>query len=165
MLNVFSRFLHPLRQRIALLRSAKLIFVLPMFIVSEYDSFRFSLSFSASFWTPDVPLLSTWPLLLFQNLSSGKPHVCRTSSKTHAAKSSRTCPKQLGHHLLKPHHPYQRCRSQHNEHHFLVACILFAHHCLKTPDRHNSRKKQPLASLVNKQIETFLANDLMTQVM
>ena len=40
----------PLRQRIALLRSAKLIFVLIKFIVCEYDSFHFSLSFSASFW-------------------------------------------------------------------------------------------------------------------
>ena len=40
----------PLRQRIALLGSAKLIFVLIKFTVSEYDSFRFSLSFSASFW-------------------------------------------------------------------------------------------------------------------
>ena len=40
----------PLRQRIALLKSAKLIFILIKFIVSEYDSFRFSLSFSASFW-------------------------------------------------------------------------------------------------------------------
>ena len=38
-----------LRQRIALLRSAKLIFVLIKFIVSDYDSLRFSLSFSASF--------------------------------------------------------------------------------------------------------------------
>ena len=54
MLDVFLRFLHPLRQRIALLRSAKLIFVLIKFIVSEYDSFRFSLSFSASFWTAFV---------------------------------------------------------------------------------------------------------------
>ena len=50
MLDIFLRYLHPLRQRIALLRSAKLIFVLIKFIVSEYDSFRFSLSFSASFW-------------------------------------------------------------------------------------------------------------------
>ena len=50
MLDVFLRFLHPLRQRIALLRSAKPIFVLIKFIVSEYDSFRFSLSFSANFW-------------------------------------------------------------------------------------------------------------------
>ena len=55
-LNIFFKkgqlkFLHPLRQRIALLRSAKLIFVLIKFIVSEYDSFRFSLSFSASFWS------------------------------------------------------------------------------------------------------------------
>ena len=40
------RFLHPLR----LLESAILIFVLIKFFVSEYDSFRFSLSFSASFW-------------------------------------------------------------------------------------------------------------------
>ena len=44
---VFKIFLHPLRQRIALLRSAKLIFALLKFIVSEYDSCRFS----ASFWT------------------------------------------------------------------------------------------------------------------
>ena len=50
MLGVFSSFLHPLRQRIALLGSAKLIFVLIKFIVSEYDSLRFSLSFLASFW-------------------------------------------------------------------------------------------------------------------
>ena len=40
----------PLRQRIALLRGAKLIFLLIEFFVSEYDSFRFSLSFCASFW-------------------------------------------------------------------------------------------------------------------
>ena len=33
----------------ALLKSSKLVFVLIKFIVSEYDSFRFSLSFSASF--------------------------------------------------------------------------------------------------------------------
>ena len=39
------------KARIALLRSAKLIFFLIKFIVSEYDSFRFWLSFSASFWT------------------------------------------------------------------------------------------------------------------
>ena len=50
MLEVFLRFLHPLRQKIALLRSAKFISVLIKFIVSEYDSFRFSFSFSASFW-------------------------------------------------------------------------------------------------------------------
>ena len=50
MLDVLLRFLHPLKQRITLLRGAKLIFVLVKFIVSEYDSFRFSLSFSASFW-------------------------------------------------------------------------------------------------------------------
>ena len=50
MLDLFSRFLHPLRQRIALLKSAKLIFLLLKFIVSEYDSFRFSFNFSASFW-------------------------------------------------------------------------------------------------------------------
>ena len=41
---------YPIRQKIALLRSAKLISVLLKFIVSENDSFRFSLSFSASFW-------------------------------------------------------------------------------------------------------------------
>ena len=49
-LDVFLRFLHLLRQRIAHLRIAKLIFVLIKFIVSEFDLFRFSLSFSASFW-------------------------------------------------------------------------------------------------------------------
>ena len=49
-LDVFLRFLHLLRQRIALLRIAKLIFVLIKFIVSEFDLFRFSLSFSAIFW-------------------------------------------------------------------------------------------------------------------
>ena len=43
MLDVFLKFLHPLRQRIALLRNAKLIFVIIKFIVSEYDSFRFCL--------------------------------------------------------------------------------------------------------------------------
>ena len=37
MLDVFLRFLHPLRQRIALLRSAKRIFVRIKFIVSDYD--------------------------------------------------------------------------------------------------------------------------------
>ena len=51
MLDVLLRLLHPLRHRIALLRKAKLIFVLIKFIVSEYDSFRFSISFSASFLT------------------------------------------------------------------------------------------------------------------
>ena len=51
MLDVFLRFLHPLRQRIALLRNAKSIFVLMEFIVFEYVLFRFSLSFSACFWT------------------------------------------------------------------------------------------------------------------
>ena len=49
-LDVLLRFLHTLRQRIALPRDAKLIFVLIKLIVSEYDSFHFSLSFSASFW-------------------------------------------------------------------------------------------------------------------
>ena len=46
--------------------------------------------------------------------------------------------------------------------------LLFAHHCLKAPARSNSRKKQSLASLVNKQMAAFLEfdiNDLMTQVM
>ena len=43
--------MHTLRQWIALLRSAKLIFVFMKLNVSEYDSFRFPLSFSASFWT------------------------------------------------------------------------------------------------------------------
>ena len=52
MLDVFLRFLHPLRQRIALLKSAKLIFVLIKFIVSEYDSFRVSLSFWMVFVEP-----------------------------------------------------------------------------------------------------------------
>ena len=51
MMDVFLGFLHSLRQSIALLRSAKLIFVLIKIIVSEYDSFRFSLSFSANLWT------------------------------------------------------------------------------------------------------------------
>ena len=51
MLFVFLSFLHPPRQRIALLRSAKLILVLTEFIMWEYDTFRFSLKFSASFWT------------------------------------------------------------------------------------------------------------------
>ena len=51
MLDVFLGLLHPLRQRIALIRSAKLIFVLIKLFVSEYDSLRFSLSFSASSWT------------------------------------------------------------------------------------------------------------------
>ena len=37
-------------QRTALFRSAKFIFVLMKFILSEYDSFRFSLNFSAGFW-------------------------------------------------------------------------------------------------------------------
>ena len=46
---IFKIFAPP-RQRIALLRRAKLIFVLIKFIVSEYESFRFWLSFSASFW-------------------------------------------------------------------------------------------------------------------
>ena len=48
------KILHPLRQRIALLRRAKRNFVSIKFIVSEYDSFCFSLSFSASFWTAFV---------------------------------------------------------------------------------------------------------------
>ena len=38
------------KQRIALLRMLKHVFVLIKFIVSEYDPFRFSLSLSASFW-------------------------------------------------------------------------------------------------------------------
>ena len=48
---IFKSFAHPppLRHRIALLRSAALIFVLIKFVVSENDSFRFSLSFSGSF--------------------------------------------------------------------------------------------------------------------
>ena len=50
MLDVFLGFLQPLRQRIAVLRRAKLLYVFIKFIVSEYESFRFSLSFSASFW-------------------------------------------------------------------------------------------------------------------
>ena len=50
-LDVILSFLHPLRQKIAILRSAKLTLVLMKFIVSEYDSFRFSLNFSATFWT------------------------------------------------------------------------------------------------------------------
>ena len=50
-LDVFLNFLYPLRQRIALLRSAKFIFVLIKFLVSEYDSFCFSLSFPANFLT------------------------------------------------------------------------------------------------------------------
>ena len=45
------KILHPLRQKISLLRRAKLNFALVEFIVSEYDSFHFSLKFSASFWT------------------------------------------------------------------------------------------------------------------
>ena len=49
MLIVFVSFLHSQRQRIELLRIAKLFFVLIRFIVSEYDSFRFSLNLSASF--------------------------------------------------------------------------------------------------------------------
>ena len=58
MLDAFLRFLHPLRQRIAHLRSANLIFVLIKLFESEYDYFRFSLSFwkirfygSEQFWT------------------------------------------------------------------------------------------------------------------
>ena len=47
---IFKCFTPP-RQRIGLLRRAKHVFVLLKFIVSEYDSFRFSLSSSASFWT------------------------------------------------------------------------------------------------------------------
>ena len=47
----FLNFLHPLRQRIALLRSAKPILVLIKFVGSEYDPLRYSLNFSASFWT------------------------------------------------------------------------------------------------------------------
>ena len=46
----FLKIFAPLRQRIAFLKSAKLIFILLTFFVSEYDSFRFSLSFSAGFW-------------------------------------------------------------------------------------------------------------------
>ena len=51
MLDVFLRFLHPIRQKIVLLRSAKPIFVIMEFIAFEYILFRFSLSFSACFWT------------------------------------------------------------------------------------------------------------------
>ena len=46
--------------------------------------------------------------------------------------------------------------------------LLFVHHCLKAPARSYYRKKQSVASLVNKQTAAFLEldiNDLMTQAM
>ena len=76
MLDVFLRFLHPLRQKIALLRSAKLVFALIKFIVSEYDSFRFSLSFSASFWTVFVEPGAAPPV---HAKISGTKLLCSTS--------------------------------------------------------------------------------------
>ena len=51
MLSNYVIFLHSLRQKAALLRNAKLIFVLTNFFVSEYDLFRISFNFSANFWT------------------------------------------------------------------------------------------------------------------
>ena len=76
MLDGFLRFLHPVRQRIALLRSAKLIFVLIKIIVSEYDSIRFSLSFSASFWTVVVEPAVASPV---HAKISGLKLLCSTS--------------------------------------------------------------------------------------
>ena len=76
MLDLFLRFLHPLRQRIALLRSAKLIFVLMKFIESEYDSFRFSLSFSASFGMVFVEPGAAPPV---HSKISGTQLLCSTS--------------------------------------------------------------------------------------
>ena len=66
----------PLRQRIALLKSAKLIFILIKFIVSEYDSFRFSLSFSASFWMVFVEPGAAPPI---HAKISGTKLLCSTS--------------------------------------------------------------------------------------
>ena len=51
MLFVYVIFLHSLRQKAALLRNAKYISVLRNCFVSEYDLFRISFNFSASFWT------------------------------------------------------------------------------------------------------------------
>ena len=51
MFFVYEIFLHSLSQKAALLRNAKLIFLLTNFFVSEYNLFRISLNFSASFWT------------------------------------------------------------------------------------------------------------------
>ena len=76
MLEVFLRFVHPLRQRIVLLKSAKLIFILIKFIVSEYDSFRFSLSFSASFWMVFVEPGAAPPI---HAKISGTKLLCSTS--------------------------------------------------------------------------------------
>ena len=45
------KFLRSVRRRIALFSSAKFIWVLAKFIVSETDSFRIFQSLSASFWT------------------------------------------------------------------------------------------------------------------
>ena len=64
MLIVFLSFLHSLRQRIELLRIAKLILVLIKFILSEYDSFRSSLNLSASFWMIFVEPVAAPPVNL-----------------------------------------------------------------------------------------------------
>ena len=76
MLNVILSFLHPLRQRIALLRSAKVIFVLIKILLSEHDSFGFSLSFSASFWTVFVEPGAAPPV---HAKVSGTKLLCSTS--------------------------------------------------------------------------------------
>ena len=69
-------FLHPLRHRTALLRNAKLIFVLIKFMVSEYDSFRFSLIFSASFW---IVFVEPGTLPPVHAKISGRRLLCSTS--------------------------------------------------------------------------------------
>ena len=73
-------FLHPRRQRIALLRSAKLILCLSKFFVSGYDSFRFSLNFSASFWTVFVePSSSSYDAFTDASASTYVRPICRRS--------------------------------------------------------------------------------------
>ena len=76
MLDEFLKLLLPLRKRIALFRRAKLIFVLSKIIVPEYDSFRFSLSFSTSFWTVFVEPAAAAPV---HAKISGTKLLCSTS--------------------------------------------------------------------------------------
>ena len=76
MLYVSQFFLHPLRQRNALLRSANFTLVLKKFVVSDYDSFRFLLNFSACFCTVFVQPGAAPPV---NAKISGTKLLCSTS--------------------------------------------------------------------------------------
>ena len=67
-----------LRQRTALLRSPKFIYVLINVIVSEIDSFRFSLSFAAVFLTVFEEPGAAFPV---HAKISGTKLLCSTSRK------------------------------------------------------------------------------------